>query len=235
MILIGYGKMGKEIEALLEPQDEVIARIDVTNSSDLGPRLYADVAIEFTGPGSAVNNIIRCLEMGIPLVCGSTGWYDRLPEVKQSCTQHNGSLIYAPNFSIGVNIFFELNRRLAVMMRSHGQYDVTINETHHIHKKDAPSGTAIKLAEDVLLEAQQKQTWVNHTSGTASELIVLSRREGEVPGTHNVRWFSDADEITVEHKAHSRRGFAEGAIAAARWIIGKKGVFTMTDLLNLNA
>jgi 4-hydroxy-tetrahydrodipicolinate reductase len=231
--LIGYGKMGKTIEDLLTLPDQVVARIDLGNSLELGPRLKADVAIEFSAPDAAVGNVIQCFEIGLPVVCGTTGWYDRLDDVRQLCSLHNGALVYSPNFSIGVNLFFALNRQLAIMMEAQPQYDPRIEETHHVHKLDAPSGTAIRLAEGILKEVKRKRTWTTTSSAKDDELIVLSHRHGEVPGTHSVSWSSPSDEINIEHKAHSRQGFAEGAIMAAHWLIGKRGVFTMSDVLNI--
>lgn len=233
--LIGYGKMGKTIESLVRKPDEVVARIDLGDSLELGPRLKADVAIEFTTPSAAPGNLIKCFEMNLPVVCGTTGWYEKLDEIKIICARYDGALIHSPNFSIGVNLFFELNTSLAAMMNRQPQYEVTIEETHHIHKQDAPSGTAIRLAEQILNEVKRKRSWVKGSPAKEDELIVLSHREGEIPGTHQVRWTSPADEIIIEHKAHSRQGFAEGALSAARWIIGKHGVFTMSDFLNLSA
>jgi 4-hydroxy-tetrahydrodipicolinate reductase len=239
--LIGYGKMGKAIEQVIIDQnkgDEIILRIGDDNFHDLtiDNLKKADVAIEFTRPEAAVANINLCFRAGIPVVVGTTAWLDRLKEVKKSCTEHNGGLFYAPNFSIGVNIFFEINRRLAAIMDSQPQYDVTIEEIHHTEKLDAPSGTAIRAAEVVMEKLSRKSKWALadpfHTRHEATSLLITAKREPQVPGTHIVTYSSDVDEIQVVHLAKTRRGFAEGAVMAARWMPGRKGVFEMKDMLS---
>jgi len=241
--LIGYGKMGKAIEEIaLQKNHEIAVIVDEHHAASLAPAMLApaDVAIEFTRPEAAYNNILKCFEANVPVVCGTTGWTDRLEEVQRICRQKNQSFFYSSNYSIGVNIFFEVNKKLAELMNEQKQYDeVFINEIHHIHKLDAPSGTAISLAEQILQRVKRLNSWSNYASGENKppvkkdeELPVFSSREGEVPGTHIVKYFSREDEIEIMHKAFSRRGFASGALCAAEWIAGKKGVFGMKDLLN---
>lgn len=239
--LIGYGKMGRAIEQVIIDQnkgDEIILRIGDDNLYDLtiDNLKKADVAIEFTRPDAAVGNINLCFRAGIPVVVGTTAWLDRLEEVKKSCAEHNGGLFFAPNFSIGVNIFFEINRRLAAIMDSQPQYDVAIEEIHHTEKLDAPSGTAIRAAEVVMEKLTRKSKWVLadpfHTRHEAGSLLITAKREPQVPGTHIVTYSSDVDEIQVVHLAKTRRGFAEGAVMAARWMPGRKGVYEMKDLLS---
>ena len=238
--LIGYGKMGKTIELVIKDQnkeDEIVLTIGEDNLKELTIENLrkADVAIEFTRPDAAIPNINLCFDAGIPIVVGTTAWLDRLPEVTKLCQEKNGALFYAPNFSIGVNIFFEINRKLAAIMEHQPQYDVAIEEIHHTEKLDAPSGTAIKTAEVMLGQLTRKSKWqlagsegVNHTSG----LLITAKREPHVPGTHVVTYSSDADEIKIVHQAKTRRGFAEGAVMAARWLPGRKGIFEMKDLLS---
>jgi 4-hydroxy-tetrahydrodipicolinate reductase len=232
--LIGYGKMGRTIEAIaLRRGHSVLLKISSHNLQDLkADRLReADAAIEFTGPESAYDNIIRGLDAGIPVVCGSTGWLTRLEEVRQYCRQTNGSFLYASNFSVGVNIFFELNKRLATLMAPHPDYEPRITEIHHTEKKDAPSGTAITLAEQLLEKIQRKKGWVNHISDNLDELEILSERMDPAPGTHIVAYGSAIDTITITHEAHSREGFATGAVLAAEFLAGKKGIYRMSDVL----
>lgn len=234
--LIGYGKMGKAIEAIaLEKGHEVVLKIDINNATDLNKENIgkADVAIEFTGPHSAFDNVMKCLELGIPLVCGSTGWLDKWNEAKAFCEQQNGTLVYASNYSIGVNLFFELNTRLAKLMSGYPAYDVSLEEIHHTQKKDAPSGTAITLAEQVLANIPSKKHWVNHTTDNPAELAIVSERIDPAPGTHKVRYSSTVDDIEIIHTAHNRIGFAGGAVLAAAFAIDKKGIFGMKDVLGL--
>ena len=239
--LIGYGKMGKAIEQVIIDQnkgDEIILRIGDNNLDELtiDNLKKADVAIEFTRPDAAVSNINLCFSAGIPVIVGTTAWLDRLDEVKMSCSEQNGGLFYAPNFSIGVNIFFEINRKLAAIMDTQPQYDIAIEEIHHTEKLDAPSGTAIRAAEVVLNELSRKSKWTlsnAFASGQdAGSLLITAKREPHVPGTHIVTYSSDVDEIQVIHQAKTRRGFAEGAVMAARWMVGRKGVYEMKDLLS---
>ncbi|GAB5550713.1 MAG: 4-hydroxy-tetrahydrodipicolinate reductase [Saprospiraceae bacterium] len=232
--IIGYGRMGKTIENLATAAGhEIVLIIDENNQADLynGALSRADVAIEFTSPESAFKNIKACLEAGTPIVSGTTAWLSHMEEVKAICAQQEGAFFYASNYSIGVNLFFALNRYLAGLMNEQASYEVSMEEIHHTGKRDAPSGTAITLAEGILEQLKRKKAWVNDESADAEELSILSKRIDPAPGTHVVEYSSTVDTITIEHKAHSREGFAKGAIAAAQWLIGKKGVFGMSDLL----
>ena len=238
--LIGYGKMGKAIDELIQKeyssQHEVVLRINSANRNLLATDAYligVDVAIEFSVPAAAPQNILSCFKAGIPVVCGTTGWINLLEEVKQQCSHYKGALVYASNFSVGVNLFFEVNRILAQYMRSQSQYLPSLEETHHVFKLDSPSGTAITLAEAIIAESRALQKWVNHPSDKPDELPIISQRLEEVKGTHVVKYDSLVDSIEIKHTAHSRYGFAQGAVMAAEWIVGKKGVFTMRDVLNL--
>lgn len=232
--LIGYGKMGKEIEQILIARGHTILLIiDLNNTNDLDTAHLqkVDVAIEFTTPSTAYGNVVKCLEAGVPVVCGTTAWLDNLPQVEQLCKEKNGAFFYASNYSIGVNIFFEINRRLAQLMNRFGEYDVTIEETHHTQKKDAPSGTAVTLAEGVLENLDRKQKWVCGTTTVPEELEVVAIRRSVVPGTHTVTYESDVDALSITHMAKSRRGFALGAVLAAEFLHGKTGIFSMKDLM----
>lgn len=234
--LIGYGKMGKAIEAIaLRRGHQVVLTIDADNLNDFTAEKLsqAEVAIEFTGPHSAAENVLRCIEYGVPLVCGSTGWLHRWAEAEARCKARNGTLLYASNFSVGVNLFFELNKYLAGLMQGHPEYRIELEEIHHTQKKDAPSGTAITLAEQILERVQRVQKWVNEPSQTAGELPIISKRVDPAPGTHHVRYQSDIDDIEIIHTAHSREGFATGAVLAAEYIRDKKGIFSMKDVLGL--
>jgi 4-hydroxy-tetrahydrodipicolinate reductase len=234
--LIGYGKMGKAIEAIaLEKGHAIVLKIDVDNAGDLNKEniLKADVAIEFTGPHSAFNNVMKCLELGVPIVCGSTGWLDKWDEAIAYCEKQNGTLIYASNYSIGVNLFFELNTRLAMLMKGYPSYDVSMEEIHHTQKKDAPSGTAITLAEQILQNNPLKKQWTNQSTEKAEELSIISERIDPAPGTHKIKYSSSVDDIEIIHTAHSRIGFAGGAVLAAEFAVGKKGIFGMKDVLGL--
>lgn len=237
--LIGYGKMGKEIEKVLLDQnagDEIVLKITGSNLADLtvSNLKKADVAIEFTQPDAAVNNIKLCLQAGVPVVVGTTAWLGKLPEVEQACAESNGTVFHSPNYSIGVNIFWEVNRRMAQLMNSQPQYAVSMEEIHHTEKKDAPSGTAVKTAEVMLEELKGKTGWVlqqGNEAVAANVLPIIAKREPHVPGTHIVTYTSSVDFLEFKHEAKSRRGFAEGAVMAARYVIGKKGIFGMKDLL----
>jgi 4-hydroxy-tetrahydrodipicolinate reductase len=232
--LIGYGKMGHAIEEIARTRGhEIVLKVSIENVEDntIDNIRKADAAIEFTGPHSAFDNIIRCLEAGVPVVSGSTGWLDRLEAVKQHCRQKQGSFLYASNFSVGVNIFFEVNRRLAALMAPHPDYEVRITEIHHTEKKDAPSGTAISLAEQILEKIPRKKGWVNHISDNLDELEILSERTDPAPGTHRIEYHSAIDTIEITHTAHNRRGFAMGAVLAAEFLQGKKGIYQMSDVL----
>lgn len=235
--LIGYGKMGRTIEQILHsqyPEDEIVLKIGLDNLHELTIENLqkADVAIEFTQPDSAVNNIFLCFDANVPVVVGTTAWLEHLTTVKEVCNQKNGALFFAPNFSIGVNIFFEINKKLATIMQQHPQYNLSMVEIHHTEKKDAPSGTAIKTAEVILENYTLKNNWALATDmKSEAELLITAKREPEVPGTHTVIYESDVDEISITHQAKNRRGFAQGAIIAAKWLADKKGVFDMSDLL----
>lgn len=234
--LIGYGKMGKAIEAIAQGRGhEIVHRINI-NSSHLLEKEHlsqADVAIEFTTPETAYHNILKCFDANVPVVCGTTGWLEKLPEIKAQCLEKHQAFLYASNFSIGVNIFFELNRRLAELMAPQSAYSVNMVEIHHTQKKDAPSGTAITLAEQILEKVPAKTGWVNEETKDPSKLGILSKREDPAPGTHIIHYSSSIDDITITHTAHSREGFAAGAVTAAEWLKGKKGIFTMKDVLSL--
>lgn len=232
--LSGYGKMGKEIEKIaLERGHEIILKFndpdDWVGKDDL--LRQADVAIEFSMPHSVVSNIFKCFDANVPVVVGTTGWFGQLDHVKAVCHEHHRSLFYASNFSVGVNLFFEINRVLANLMNDHEEYEVKMEETHHEGKVDAPSGTAIKLANDIVDHIARKDIWVNHSTDKDYELEIVSHRIDQVPGTHVVSYDSDIDQIEIKHTAKSRVGFAKGAVIAAEWLVGKKGVFTMGDLI----
>ncbi len=232
--LIGYGKMGKEIEQLaLANGDEIVLRADKDHVVVLEDLKHADVAIEFTQPDAAVKNIRLCFEANVPVVVGTTGWYDNLRMITIECEAKNQSLLYASNFSVGVNIFFELNKRLAQLMNQQTSYEVRIDETHHTQKLDKPSGTAISLANDIIKDLQSKTSWQldEQKKVTPENLLIRSHREDQVPGTHTITYQSPVDTIEIKHTAHNRKGFAAGALIAANWIIEKKGVFTMKDVL----
>ena len=227
--LLGYGRMGKTIEKLAtERGHSIVKTIDQNDDYNFND---ADVAIDFSVPNAAVSNITACLNAGIPVVSGTTGWLENYEKMVTLCKEKEGAFIYASNFSVGVNIFFELNKKLAKMMKNLEDYDVSMTEVHHIHKLDAPSGTAITLAEGIL-EHSAKSDWVleNQEEG---KITINAVREGEVPGTHNIQYKSAVDEITIEHKAHNRNGFALGAVIAAEWLQDKTGIFSMKDVLGL--
>ncbi|MBO9619303.1 MAG: 4-hydroxy-tetrahydrodipicolinate reductase [Niabella sp.] len=234
--LIGYGKMGKAIEAIaLERGHEIVLKIDAHNTDEFTADYIkkADVAIEFTGPHTAFDNLMKLIRFGVPVVSGSTGWLERMPELQQEIKAHNGSFLYASNFSIGVNLFFELNKKLASLMHPHPDYKVSLEEIHHTEKRDAPSGTAITLAEQVQEVYPEKKKWVNDVLPAEDELLIISKRIGTVPGTHTTTYSSEIDDISITHTAHNRKGFALGAVLAAEYIKDKKGVFTMKDVLGL--
>ncbi len=234
--LIGYGKMGKIIEEVaLAKGHEILYKIDITNLHLLEKEHLqkADVAIEFTTPETACPNILRCFAADIPVVCGTTGWLDNLTGIKQICRAQQKTFLYSSNFSIGVNIFFEINKRLAALMAAQPQYEIQLEETHHTQKKDAPSGTAISLADQILEKISRKQKWVNFQSNQPGELSIVSKRIDPAPGTHSVKYSSEVDDIEIIHTAHSRKGFASGAVAAAEYIVDKKGVFEMKDVLGM--
>lgn len=232
--LIGYGKMGKTIEKMAKEQGhDIVLKIDVTNYDDLTSENLrkADVAIEFTRPESAMNNILSCFKAGIPIVSGTTGWVEKKEEVDALCKSYKGAFFYASNYSVGVNIFFALNRYLAKLMDTQPQYNIDMEEIHHTEKLDAPSGTAITLAEGIMGEITRKKTWVNEQSEQSTVLPIISKRIPKVKGTHQINYTSAIDDLEIKHVAHSREGFAGGAIQAAEWIIGKEGSFGMQDML----
>jgi len=234
--LLGYGKMGHAIEKLaIDAGDEIVLRITSKNAEELTAHTIAkaDVAIEFSRPESAFENICLCIENGVPVVSGTTAWLDRLEEAKSLCEKHEGALFYASNFSIGVNILFALNRYLARLMSKQKGYGVSMEEIHHIHKLDAPSGTAITLAEGLINQLPEKSGWVNKAEAEAKEIPIVSKRIGEVPGTHEVTYRSAVDILSIRHEAHSREGFAKGALQAAHWLVGKTGYYEMEDMLGL--
>lgn len=236
LALIGYGKMGRAIEEIaVQRGHQVLFKIDQPNLHEFtaGNLSKVDAAIEFTGPHAAYDNVIKMLEWGIPLVCGSTGWTEKLDHARNICQQMNGAFVYSSNYSIGVNLFFELNKKLAALMAPHAEYEVLLEETHHTQKKDAPSGTAISLAEQVLSAIKRKKRWVNELSDNPEDLEIISQRIDPAPGTHSVKYSSVIDNIEIIHTAHSRIGFAGGAMLAAEFIRNKKGFFTMKDVLGL--
>lgn len=242
--LIGYGKMGKAIHEIANQKNEQLGEnkyniqliVDIDNRATitLEDLQKCDVAIEFTSPHTAIENIKWCFEAGIPVVVGSTGWLDKLDEIKALASSKNQTILYSPNFSIGVNIFFEMNRQLAKIMNKYDAYDVEMEEIHHTEKKDAPSGTALYAALDVLKFVDRKADWKNEQTKSENTLDIISLREPNVPGTHTVTYNSEIDSIELKHTAHNRKGFAGGAVVAAEWLVGKKGVYTMDDVLGFN-
>lgn len=232
--LIGYGKMGKEIEQIaLSRGHKIVFIVDAHNATSytIQELKKADVAIEFSTPDSALGNIYNCFDAGVPVVVGTTGWLNKLDEVKKACLDKKQTLFYTSNYSIGVNLFFRLNQQLARLMNKHKEYNVSMEEIHHVHKLDSPSGTAISLANQVLENIDEKNKWVNQATENKNELGIVSKRLDEVPGTHTVTYSSEIDEISISHIAHSRKGFALGAVIAAEWVQDKKGVFGMEQLM----
>lgn len=234
--LLGYGKMGKGIEKLLldQNEDEVVLKIHKDNSEDLTTENLkkADVAIEFSTPSTAVKHIKACFEADVPVVVGTTGWLDEFDRIKEYCLANDKTLFYASNFSIGVNIFFEVNKYLARLMNGQAQYSPEIEEIHHAEKLDSPSGTAISLAMDLLANLDRKSKWVNNPNEAETDVLpIVSRREPDVPGTHIIKYESDIDFIEIQHEAKSRLGFIQGAVMAAKWVQEKKGFYQMKDLL----
>ncbi|WP_028297267.1 4-hydroxy-tetrahydrodipicolinate reductase [Olivibacter sitiensis] len=243
--LLGYGKMGHIIENIaLARGHDVPLVIGARNRAQITAKDFADidVAIDFSTPYAALANIALCFEANVPIVVGTTGWYEHLDKVKDKCLSGNKSLMIGSNFSIGVNIFFHINKLLAKAMRPYeADYEVQVEEVHHVHKLDAPSGTAITIAEDILSELDDKVKWVNNLVGSANEvmpkadeLLIASHRIEEVPGTHTVIYSSEVDEIELKHTAHSRAGFAMGAVIAAEWLKDKKGFYTVKDMFDFN-
>lgn len=233
ILLLGYGKMGKAVEqAARKRGHHITARITSGNRHELDST-RADVAIEFSSPEVAVENVAWCLQHNLPVVCGTTGWLEKKGIIEKMARDCNGTFFYASNFSVGVNIFFKVNEYLARIAAGNSTYRIHIEETHHTEKKDAPSGTAITLAEGIMKHLKSITTWVNHNSNKQNELPVLSNRIANVPGTHVVKYESPTDSIEISHVAHSREGFALGAVAVAEWLPGRKGVLTMDDFLQL--
>jgi 4-hydroxy-tetrahydrodipicolinate reductase len=243
--LLGYGKMGRIIEQFaLDRGHEIVLKID-ENSLDQRTKenlQNADIAIDFSTPNSVISNINCCFEAGLPLVVGTTGWYDQLAEIKEECLATGNALLYASNFSVGVNVFFFVNEVLSKIMNRYPQYDVLVEEIHHTQKLDSPSGTAITIAEGILEGLDRKKTWVNELVGNGEELVtkpeqllIESHRIEDVPGTHTVVYSSEVDDIEFKHKAHGRAGFALGAVLAAEWLQGKKGFYTVKDMFDFNS
>ncbi len=234
--LIGYGRMGQEIETIAKDRGHKIELIiDIDNPDDLNAENLKDidVAIEFTIPKAAINNYKTCFDAGVPVVSGTTGWLEKWDEVTQYCKEKDSAFFYASNFSLGVNLFFDFNRKLARMMKPFDQYNVEMTEVHHTKKLDAPSGTAISLADDIIHEYDQLSKWVNHSSNNKNELGIISEREGDVPGIHTIKYDSDVDYIEITHSAKSRKGFALGAVIAAEYTAKNKGILSMKEMLNL--
>jgi 4-hydroxy-tetrahydrodipicolinate reductase len=234
--LVGYGKMGRTIEqTALKRGHEIVSIIDIDNTEDFESEAFrsADVAIEFTVPSTAFDNYRKCFAAGIPVVSGTTGWLNRLEEIKRLCAGGENTFFYASNFSIGVNIFFAVNKFLAKVMNQFPQYDVAMTETHHIHKLDSPSGTAITLAGDIISRIDRKGNWVLGKAAKPTDIALNAFREGEVLGTHEIIYESETDSISIRHEAKSRQGFALGAVLAAEFTVGKKGFLSMDDLLKL--
>lgn len=228
--LLGYGKMGKEIEKIaLERGHEIVLK--KTDATDFSGLENADVAIDFSIPTAAVENISNCLQKNIPVISGTTGWLENYQDMVTLCQEKNGAFLYGSNFSVGVNLFFELNSYLAKLMAKVNGYNVTMEEIHHTQKLDAPSGTAISLAEGIFKETNYTNWTLNNAQ--ENEILIDAKRIAEVPGTHSIFYKSSVDEIEIKHTAFNRQGFASGAVVAAEWIIGKKGVFSMKDVLNL--
>lgn len=245
--LLGYGKMGKIIEKIaLDRKHEIVLKIDHDNQHQLTTQNLqkADVVIEFSTPVSVLGNISHCFNAGVPIVVGTTGWYDELPQVKQQCGQSNNSLLYASNFSVGVNVFFHVNKVLAKLMNNYPYYEVQVEEIHHTQKLDAPSGTAITIAEGIIENISPKNEWVNILTADGAEtaggqvknnqLLIESFRINNVPGTHTVIYDSEVDTIELKHTAHNRNGFALGAVMAAEWLHGKKGFYSVQDMFDFS-
>jgi 4-hydroxy-tetrahydrodipicolinate reductase len=228
--LLGYGKMGKTIERVaLQRQHEIVLKVDKDTEHFVLDNI--DVAIDFSTPNAAVDNILKCFSHNVPVISGTTGWLEQYDEVLALCKEKDGTFLYASNFSLGVNIFFELNRTLAKLMANLPEYSISMEETHHTQKLDAPSGTAITLAEDIIQNSAYGTWTLDKTK--PEELHINAKRIKDVPGTHEVTYASAVDTIDIKHTAHSREGFALGAVIAAEWIAGKKGIFSMKDVLNI--
>jgi 4-hydroxy-tetrahydrodipicolinate reductase len=237
ILILGYGKMGKAIEQIAISRNHTVPfKIDENNKAEIFKlnNKLVDVAIEFSQPDSAYNNVKYCVENNIPVVSGTTGWLEKKKEIEEICKKNGGAFFYASNYSVGVNLFFHFNKILAKIMDNYPQYDVTMEEIHHTQKKDAPSGTAITLAEGILGNVKRKETWVNEQTEVNNKLNIISKRIDPYPGEHTISYHSQVDSIQIKHTAHSREGFAEGAVVAAEWLHGKKGVFGMDDMLKIN-
>ncbi|MCO5232066.1 MAG: 4-hydroxy-tetrahydrodipicolinate reductase [Chitinophagales bacterium] len=242
--LIGYGKMGKAIEAIALEKNkkagkdiyEIALKIDIDNRHLITTEELSqvDVAIEFTSPNTAIDNIHWCFDANVPIVVGTTGWTQQLSTIQQYAAENNKAFLFAPNYSIGVNIFFEINRQLANIMNDYDDYNIDMLEVHHTEKKDAPSGTALFAALDILKRVKRKDQWRNYASDNSGTLSIISERTPDVPGTHVVRYTSPIDDIELKHTAHNRTGFASGALLAAEWLVGKKGYYSMEDVLGFN-
>jgi 4-hydroxy-tetrahydrodipicolinate reductase len=243
--LLGYGKMGQIIERFaLERGHEVVLKISIDNLEDftVDNLEKADIAIDFSAPDAAVDNIYKCFEAGVPVIVGTTGWYGKLQDIKNDCLSSNNTLLYGSNFSVGVNLFFHLNKVLAKLMNNYPAYEVQVEEIHHTHKLDAPSGTAMTIAEGIIEEIDRKSEWLNEVVGTQipdviknEQLLIESHRIENVPGTHTVVYSSEVDEIEIKHTAHSRAGFALGAVIAAEWLQNKQGFYNIADVFNFNS
>ncbi|MFP4621975.1 MAG: 4-hydroxy-tetrahydrodipicolinate reductase [Bacteroidales bacterium] len=236
IIIIGYGRMGREIKKVAEKRGhEILMSIDKDNQDDFTPEnlKQADVAIEFTLPDAAYDNIKKCFDSNLPVVSGTTGWMERFHDIRRHCLENGKACFYASNFNIGMNLFFKVNEYLARIMNHYSNYDVKIEETHHVHKVDAPSGTAVKLAESLINEINRKNKWRKEQSEAGDEIPVKAIREDEVPGIHRIMYFSSFDDIELKHSAKSREGFALGAVMAAEFIHDKQGIYSMDDLLNI--
>jgi 4-hydroxy-tetrahydrodipicolinate reductase len=234
--LIGYGRMGQEIEQIAKDRGHNVKLIiDIDNEADLNADKLndIDVAIEFTIPSSAIGNYKTCFDSGVPVVSGTTGWLDNWDEIEEYCINKGAAFFYASNFSLGVNLFFDINRKLARLMKSFDQYKTEMTEVHHTRKLDSPSGTAISLAEDIMDENKDLKKWENNKSNSKDTLGIVSLREGDVPGIHTIRYDSEIDYIEITHSAKTRKGFAFGAVLAAEYAAGKKGILTMKEMLNI--
>jgi len=236
IVLLGYGKMGKEIEKIaLSRKHEIVLKVDENNHHSVTKEKLAaaDVAIEFSTPHTVEQNICKCFDAGLPIVVGTTGWYNNFDKIKEDCKKKDSTLFHATNFSIGVNLFFKVNKYLAELMNNYPDYDVSMEEIHHIHKLDKPSGTAITLANQVIGRLNRKTNWSIDPAAKEddSTLFIEDKREGEVPGTHIIKYTSPIDDIEIMHKAHNRKGFALGAVMAAEFVHNKKGIYTMEDLI----
>lgn len=243
--LLGYGKMGQMIERMaMQRGHDIVLKITVNNLDDLTKENLskADIAIDFSTPDAVIDNIYKCFEVNLPIVVGTTGWYGELQNIKNDCMASNNTLLYGSNFSVGVNLFFHLNKFLARLMNNYPEYDVQVEEIHHTQKLDAPSGTAMTIAEGIIDQLERKNEWVNELVGSQEietvkndQLLIESHRMENVPGTHSVVYSSEVDDIEIKHTAHNRAGFALGAVIAAEWLQNKQGFYNIADVFNFNA